>query len=194
MIRATIVFWYMIFAGNALAFESAYTKLDLEKDCVFHSGYEQGGGAYCEGYKGYPVHFSEGDLRQMVRFGHIAILDAQWESFSQFNHIGETIEWRIADKKPFAAILRWLISNADENGEYLETLQGQVLVISTVADHNNPQSCVVAYVDTLVNKDANAIARDVADRLAPDFKCGKDQPEYHGAQGPLSGEPGNYFE
>jgi len=69
--------------------------------------------ATCSGYTGYPVIFSEGDLRQMVRFGHIAKLGDQWESFGQFNRANDTIEWRIKDKKPYAAILRYFIENSN---------------------------------------------------------------------------------
>ncbi|MEM9278670.1 MAG: hypothetical protein AAGA76_08855, partial [Pseudomonadota bacterium] len=92
------------FTGKMHAAESVYTTLDLDKDCVFHSEYEQGASAYCSGYKGYPVHFSEGDLRQMVRFGHLRSLLGQWESFGQFNRVGETIEWRLENNRPYAAI------------------------------------------------------------------------------------------
>jgi len=70
--------------------------------------------ATCSGYTGYPVIFSEGDLRQMVRFGHIAKLGDQWESFGQFNRANDTIEWRIKDKKPYAAILRYFIENSNK--------------------------------------------------------------------------------
>ncbi len=89
--RALGLFVFLACVVPVFAQESAYTKLDLDKDCVFHSQYEQGASAYCSGYKGYPVHFDEGDLRQMVRFGHVRKLEGQWESFSPFNRINDTI-------------------------------------------------------------------------------------------------------
>lgn len=180
---------------SAQAAESIYTKLNLENGCVFHSEYEQGASAYCTGYKGYPVHFSEGDLRQMVRYGHLALLDKQWESFGQFNSVNDTIEWRVDDNgKAYAAILRWFIENADDNGDYPDASKGQVLVVSTVADHERPVSCVVGYVDARTNKNANSLARQVADDIARDFICGKDEPNYHGKRGPHAGDPSRYFE
>lgn len=176
--------------------ESVYTKLNLDKDCVFHSSYEQGASAYCKGYNGYPVHFSEGDLRQMVRFGHLGGLLGQWESFGQFNHVNDTIEWRLEGGKPYATILRWFIENTNQNGEVTEARKGQVLVISKVADtHNgNPVSCVVGYVDAKANSNANALARKVADTLGKTFRCIENTPAFHGVRGDLSGNPSSSFE
>jgi len=184
----------VLHAGFAEAGDSVYTKLDLEKDCVFHAQYELGASAYCTGYKGYPVHFSEGDLRQMVQFGHVGNLRGHWESFSQFNRINDTIEWRLKDGKPYAAILRWFIENSDEDGQYTKALEGQVLVVSTVADHTSPVSCVVGYVDARANTDANVMAQKLADDIAERFRCGEDKPKFHGERGPHSGQPNGYFE
>ena len=178
-----------LFPASLNAAESKYTDLDLNKDCVFHSEYEQGASAYCSGYKGYPVHFDEGDLRQMVRYGHVKTLAGQWESFGQFNRINNKIEWRLNDGKPYAAILRWFIENSDSNGEYSKDLEGQVLVVSKVADHNSPASCVVGYVDARANSNANELARQIADTIAPGFECFRDAPQFHGNQGKYSGDP-----
>jgi len=144
--------------------------------------------------KGYPVHFAEGDLRHMVQFGHIGSIEGQWESFSQFNHINDTVEWRLNKNLPYAAILRWFIENSNENGEYSNELKGQVLVVSTVASHASPQSCVVGYVDARANKNANAIARNVADKFARGFKCGTDTPKFHGKRGESAGTPSRSFQ
>ncbi|MDJ0613099.1 MAG: hypothetical protein QNJ29_05440 [Rhizobiaceae bacterium] len=181
-------------SASSLAAESVYTKINLEKSCIFHSEYELGASAYCEGYKGYPVHFSEGDLRQMVRFGHVAKLEDQWESFGQFNRVNDTIEWRIRDKKPYAAILRWFVENSDQNGEITKQSEGQVLVVSTVADHTKPVSCVVGYVDARANKGANELARKLADDKATTFVCGKDKPAFLGKRGQYAGDPSSYFD
>ena len=182
------------FVSSAVAAESVFTKLDLENGCVFHSEYELGTSAYCEGYKGYPVHFSEGDLRQMVRFGHVGKLEDQWESFAQFNRVNDTIEWRLKNKKPHAAILRWFIENSSQDGDYSKQLEGQVLVISRVADHERPFSCVVGYVDARANQNANVMARQLADERASSFECGKEKPAFVGERGPYAGDPSSYFE
>jgi len=178
----------------AFAAESAYTKLDLDKDCTWHSEYELGASAYCQGYKGYPVHFSEGDLRQMVRFGYPASLLGQWESFEQFNRISDTIEWRLKNAKPYAAILRMFIENPDDDGNMSKASEGQVLVVSKVASHEFPTSCVIGYVDAKANRNANELARQIADELAFSFKCTEDKAQYKGNVGPYAGTPVSYFE
>lgn len=193
-VSAAITAFFVLVAGEVFAAESAYSKIDLEQTCTFHSEYEQGASAYCEGYKGYPIHFSEGDLRQMVRFGHVGKLDGQWQSFGQFNRINNTVEWRLENKKPYAAILRWFIENTNDEGATTTQTEGQVLVISTVADHAKPVSCVVGYVDAKANNNANDIARNIADTLARDFKCRSDTPSFHGIRGEKAGDPVIYFE
>lgn len=189
-----LVIVFVAMTVTTYAAESVYTKLDLDKDCTWHSEYEQGASAYCQGYKGYPVHFSEGDLRQMVRFGHLAKLDGQWESFGQFNQINDTIEWRIKDKIPFATILRWFIEHPGQNGAISKELEGQILVVSKVASHESPTACVVGYVDARANVNANELAREIADELAASFICGDETAKYKGAIGPHVGTHTSHFE
>lgn len=187
---------FLLATSTAHAAESEYTKLNLDKDCVWHSQYEQGASAYCKGYKGYPVHFSEGDLRQMVRFGHPSAIIGQWESFGQFNYVNDTIEWRLENDRPYATILRWFIENTNNNGEVTDATRGQVLVVSKVADHYNDiqVGCVVGYVDARANSNANEIARNVADTMARDFKCIEESPKFHGERGKFSGDPSISYE
>lgn len=182
------------FVASSMAAESVYTTLDLDEDCTFYRLDEHGASGYCQGYKGYPALFDEGDLRQMVRFGHVAKIAGQWESFGQFNHVNTTIEWRLNEKVPYAAILRRFVENSNENGEYTEAVKGQVLVVSRVADHENPTSCVVGYVDARANSDANELARALADEAAGSFVCGTDKPTFKGKKGPYAGDPTSYFE
>jgi len=170
--------------GSVFAEPFEYSTIELETGCIYYEQYEQGGRAYCDGLKGYPVHFSEGDLRQMAQFGHIGEVGTHWESFAQFNHIGDTVEWRLDKNLPYAAILRWFIEN----------IEGQVLVVSKVASHASPQSCVVGYVDARANKNANKIARNVAIKFAKKFKCGTDTPVYHGNRGETAGTPNRSFQ
>ena len=170
--------------------ESAYTKIDLDKTCKFYSTYEAGGSARCAGFRDYPIYFAEGDLRQMVRFGHVPEEAPRWESFGEFNRINDTVEWRINDGIPHAAILRWFIENTDnETGSVTPETTGQVLVISTVGEPHNSKSCVAGYVDARANPGANEIAREVADTTARNFVCGEDRPKFHGKRGPFSGQP-----
>ncbi len=189
-----ILLGLILATSPALAQSNAYIKIDFHKTCTIIDQYEQGLNAICSGYTGYPVIFSEGDLRQMVRFGHIAKLGDQWESFGQFNRANNTIEWRLKDKKPYAAILRYFIENSNQNGEYKKELEGQVLVVSTVGTHEKPTSCVVGYVDARANKNANKLSQELADTKAENFICGKDKPEFFGKRGKHAGSPSSYFE
>lgn len=175
----------------AFAAESAYTDLDLDR-CQKIAEHELGVSLKCKGYKGYPVYFAESDLRQSVFFGHLgqAIIDDGFESFSPFNRVNTKVEWRLdGTGRPFAAILRWFIENPNDQGIPTKASEGQVLVISKVAQQDDGIGCVVGYVDALVNKDANSLARQVADTEAQSFGCGYNESFWYGKRGDKSGEP-----
>ncbi len=191
-----------LLAGPAAAqdVQSVYTKIDFDKTCVWtaNGGDEDvatGGWAKCEGLPGYPVYLAESDLRQFVSFGPVADPEAFSDGFGEFNHINHVVEWRLKDGKPYATILRWFVDTYDEAQD--KEVEGQVLVISTVAQPDAPEagriSCHVGYVDALANKNANALAREVADTMAEGFVCGDQRPEYFGKQGPAAGFPANFL-
>ncbi len=179
--------------AHASRITSEYSKLDTDKNCVFKKANNNdgsGASAKCTGLKGFSVHFSAGDLRQMVEFGYLGTKSRDWASFSQWNYTGKTIEWRLDNGRPVATILRWFIENIDANtGSASENLRGQVLVISKVGQPALYDACVVGYVDALSNRDANVMARDVADDVAPYFQCLSDRPKFYGKRGPHSGNP-----
>ena len=190
MLRISLLLTALIFTTPALTanITSAYSNLNIETDCKFYGENVDGGTARCTGYKDYPVHFAEGDLRQMVQFGFVEKPFEQWQSFSEFNRINKVIEWRLNGRTPYAAILRWFIENADPNtGSPSKAYEGQVLVISTVGSDDYPDSCIVGYVDALANRAANVLARDIADTFARDFRCGIDRPQYHGKKSKYAG-------
>lgn len=185
-----------IAASPALANESIYTERNLDA-CRTLSRQEEGGSVTmeCDGYGGNAVYFKEGDLRQSQAYGPIskAWLDEAFESFGPFNHTNAKIEWRHAgDGAPFATIVRWFVADPETTSD-AETRYGQVLVVSTVATAESPASCVVGYVDALENRDANALARRIADERATTFTCGKDAPQWQGNRGKLAGEPVHYL-
>jgi hypothetical protein len=183
-------------ATAALANESTYTERNLDA-CETLSETDEGPSVTlkCAGYKDLAVYFKEGDLRQSQAYGPIGKvwLDEAFESFGPFNHTNARIEWRLgADGVPIATIVRWFVSDPETTSE-TTTRYGQVLVVSTVATAENPTSCVVGYVDALENKDANTLARTVADEAASGFTCGKSEAQWHGTRGKLAGEPTHYF-
>jgi hypothetical protein len=191
-----LLFVAALAASAAQANESAYSDRNLDA-CKTLSQEDEGPSITleCAGYKDFPVYFKEGDLRQSQAYGPVgkAWLDEAFESFGPFNHTNARIEWRLAaDGKPVAAIVRWFVSDPETTSD-TDTRYGQVLVVSTVATAQNPTSCVVGYVDALENKDANILARKVADEEAHDFACGMAEPQWHGARGRLAGEPMRYL-
>jgi hypothetical protein len=172
-------------AARAQQVESAYTRLDLDK-CKHTRGRaaEDYGSWLCAGHQGISVYISGGDQRVFVSFGNNAKRElANRESLMSFNGEGKVVEWRIEKlpdgrKRPFAAIMRWSTTVTDDNGDIH---RGQVLVVTRL----NPGGvCHVGYVDGRANKDANELARKVADERARAFKCGSDTPATIGDTGP----------
>jgi hypothetical protein len=173
-----------IVAGQAIAqgYESAYTKLELDQCQQQPLNPEDpvdGGIWWCEGYDGMPVRVAEGDLRYLVSFGANAVTEpAAGETLPQFNRIHTTLEWRLAinpadgRRTPIATILRYFTQN--DTGR-----EGQVLVITKIGGPG--QVCHIGYVDALLNPEANALARQVAEAGAAQFVCGQHQPVYYGA-------------
>jgi hypothetical protein len=88
--------------------------------------------------------------------------------------LGDKIEWRgLTTNKgfePYAAIVRVIVKDPD-------TLRsgGAVLAVLRI-DSREATACAMGYVDVKANKNANALARDSADRLAPTFLCESDAP------------------
>jgi hypothetical protein len=188
-------------AMPANAAESVYTDVDTDHCKTLSEADPDEGGDFislrCKGYKSYPLYFREGDLRQSVYFGHLSqeIIDSANETFGPFNHIGKKVEWRLDAKgRPFAAILRFHIENGNpDTGMPDKAHEGQVLVVSRVGQPEDETGCVVAYVDALANPKPNEMAREIADREAAQFVCGRDRARYHGIKGEKAGEPAYVF-
>lgn len=128
---------------------------------------------WCVGYDGMPVRVAEGDLRFLISYGPNAAEElAAGQTLPQFNTINQTLEWRLdGSGRPFATILRYFIDI--ELGD--RTGKGQVLVVTKLGGPG--QICHVGYVDALATPNANAVAREIADR-SPDFVCGQDTAGY----------------
>ncbi len=187
-ILLTLLGWLAL-AVPAYAAESVYTPLDLDH-CKTLSEDDGGVVLSCKGFRNYPVLYKEGDTRPSVFFGQVPkpVADSGWETFAPFASVGKTVEWRVKGKVPYAAILRFYLSDPEFNGTNASReKKGQVLVISKVATEEDPEACVIGMVDALENGDANGIARDLADETAADFTCGTDEATYRGKKGRLAG-------
>jgi hypothetical protein len=161
---------------------SVYTDFSVNDACREIETNEVGGTWTCPGYGDYPVLYSQGDARDSIFYGHVGpwYSDKAWQSFGPFNSAGEKIEWRLEKTggTPVAAIQRWTVGGGDSGP------QTSVLVVSKVGLPDTGEACVTGYVDATLNKDANTLARQVADTLAPQFKCRVDQAKWHGVTGP----------
>ncbi len=166
----------------ASAAEPRYQPLK-EADCPVVATDEVGATSLCHGVDGTPFLVTEGDARMSVTFGGVGpgSLPA-FQSFGTFNSLGDVIEWRVEGGRSYATILRWLL-DAGEGGA-----PGQVHVVSRLGTGQSPGR-VVAYVDALANPDANILAREAADRIAPNADCSTHMPFYYGVRGPSAGEP-----
>lgn len=167
-------------APAAAGSTSVYTRLDLAACRAIPPHPDdplQSGSWWCEGQDGWPVHVTEGDLRFFVSYGKDAPdQPAAGTTLPAFNHLGQTIEWRIDEGgRAYATILRWYTSGGDGGPE------GQTLVITRLGGPG--EVCHIGYVDARINPDANAVARDVADNGARDFDCGRETPLQYGLVG-----------
>ncbi|PSJ58718.1 hypothetical protein [Kumtagia ephedrae] len=163
--------------AGAAEIRSDYTEIDIAKDCAtFEAGEADFASLVCPGWRGYPVLYYLGDLRESVFYGfppsgagHV------WESFSAFNSTGPTIEWRIETEGereiPIATIHRWFVrSDPDNPDEKIE-----VLAVEKVGQVGEADGCTVGLVMASGNAKANETARRIADEQARQFACGADE-------------------
>ncbi len=153
---------------------SAYTSYDLDKCRVIAAPAqdEEFAGTWgCPGFENkpeYEIVFSEGDLRSLVSFGQDhAEHCSSIQSFGGFNSVNSTVEWRLKDGKPFAAIQRWTVSYDPEDSNKIHSW----LVVTRIEPGN---SCQLAYVEGAM-PGANEKARMIADAVAATSQCGAEE-------------------
>ena len=191
------VFALVVFASSPVAaqtIESAFSDFDLKKCRHIPGQVEEDYGEWrCKGYGGMPVWMGAGDQRVMISFGPRAKEEpAAHQTLASFNGEGKTIEWRIEkgsnQKRPFAAIMRWSTTKPDDKGDQI---RGEVLVVTRLPPG---AVCHVGYVDGRANRNANELAREIADKYAREFHCRKDTAVVLGAIGPGFSEPADFSE
>lgn len=165
---------FLVLPAAAQQIDSAYTDVDLDACSIMHSD-DFGTSWACPGYKGIPVRIAEGDLRFFVSYGFGAPDErAAQQTLPPFNYLGPKIEWRLSNAegrwKPFATILRFYTDGEPDADE------GQILVVTRLEEG---ATCHVAYIDARANANANVLAREAADDIAPDFDCA-DEPQIVG--------------
>jgi len=150
-----------VLPGGGAQAASTYTKID-DSQCETLETYEDGGvDLRCPGLGDLDVFVSEGDARLDVDFG---FKGENFETFSAFNNIGDTVEW-LSDARgvPQAAIIRYLIS--------VDGREAQALVISRI-NTEAQDGCVIGVVDAKLEQ-ANGMARGIG-AMAATFDCSID--------------------
>lgn len=170
----------LLVAGHASAasIDSVYTDIDSKTGCITVDGGGEDDGDWaaltCNGYMGYPVIIDYADARESVAYGFTAGGKRAWESFDGFNAAGAKVEWRLlhdgAKTIPFATIMRWSVSDAEDADK-----QTEVLVVSKVGQLADRDACVVGLVLATGKPDANEMARKIADEQAQSFACGDER-------------------
>lgn len=153
---------------------SVYSSLDLNAACSMTPDKDEDDGIsaelWCDGWNDIPVRVIEGDLRFALGYGRNAEKQcSSQQTLGPFHTIGKTLEWRLLREfpghmTPVATILRYKTDADGRTGEYL---------VVTKFDGN--EACHMAYVDVRDQKEANALAREAADRYARGFECSKDR-------------------
>jgi len=171
IIVAALVSLALVAPAHA-AFNSSYTDLDLDQ-CLVLDADDFGASWSCPGYKGYPLKVNEGDLRFSLEYGfNIDANQNGSQGLSPFNYLGPKMEWRLSNAlgrwMPIATIVRYHTADPVTGED-----KGQVLVVTQLVEGN---TCHIAYVDALANKDANELARAAADRSGK-FDCANDEVE-----------------
>jgi len=172
--------------ANAQTFSSSYTST-APKDCRMigkPSDLDGSTTRVCPGKSGLVVLIDEDDLRETVSVGRnraaAANEPAAGTSFGPFNSTAHTVEWRAVDGKPFAIIQRWLIADNTDPDKTGRPTAKPMLAVTRLPPG---PVCHVAYIDGQANRNANELARQAADELARDFKCGKDEVRVIGERG-----------
>ena len=140
----------------------------------------------CRGKSTLVVLVSKDDKRETISVGRnrdeAAKEPAAQSYFGPFNSALPSIEWRIASNNPFAMIQRWRI--ADIVDQTMRAGSGTDAKALLVVSRLPPGAvCPVAYVDAAANPNADELARQAADQIARDFKCGSDEAKVLGAPG-----------
>ena len=191
--------------SETVSHDSVYSELDTSNACEMLYRTPEGEPGHsaillCPGVEGYEVIYGDIHLRMQMAYRRSGQADANsrsdWQSvtgsgftgegFAEFNHVHDTIEWRRAEiegqRIPVATIHRWFVQMEPDE-------ERPILVVSTVAHEPEDESCMVGYVDAAENPYANALARRIADDVAPGFTCGIDEAQGYGTVAERTPQP-----
>ena len=162
--------------GVAQEYNSQYSTTALKK-CTLSARAPKDEGDWmiwrCAGVAGHVVRIAVDDGRHNVSIGR-TFKDAEnapvsKHQFPTFNAIGETMEWRLFEGRPFTTILRWTLFDAGDPAR--KPVPHSLMVVMRL----NP-TCHATYIDVRANApdNANELARQAADTHGSIFDCNND--------------------
>ncbi|MEL6616746.1 MAG: hypothetical protein AAFQ43_13470, partial [Bacteroidota bacterium] len=107
------------------------------------------------------LYVTEGDLRFDVDAG---VPNERFETQPGFNSVGDTVEWRLRDGKPFAIILRYNSQDVEAGRDRTD------LAVISVGRPGEP-GCLVDWVPANAQPSQNEAARTIADGQATTVDC-----------------------
>lgn len=151
------------------SYKSVYTPLNLENCELLKTNEESGGQTFrCNGYQDIALYVTDENGRFDVDAG---VPNAEWATAGRpYNSVGDTVEWRLHDGKPVAAILRY---NFMTDG--IEPTRTSELAVNAIGREGSP-GCLIEWVEADVQPDQNTAARQIADQQAEDFDCESSAP------------------
>ncbi|MAC39554.1 MAG: hypothetical protein CMH93_08535 [Oceanicaulis sp.] len=166
-------------AGGAAArsIDSAYTHIDetcTERQLPDEPGVE----IRCAGHDDWSFQIAAGEHGAAIAYARAGgtmsdfIAPPMRGLFGGFN---EVVEWRLRDGEAFATIHRYIHYNPPEMLEVSGGLeQPNTLIVTTLDPRGADTACAVAHVDASALRNANLVAREAADRLAPGWDCSQE--------------------
>ena len=159
--------------ADAGANDSAYVRV-FDNCTAYQAEDEPVHFSDCAGFAGWTVHIVAGEHGAAVAYSRRG-KEAQWGEnpprAGVFQDLGQVMEWRLdASGAPFATIYRSIFTGFEPGDG------GQYLTVSALRPDGEVGACHVAYVEAAQQANANQIAREAADYLAPGWQCGVDEP------------------
>lgn len=166
-------------AGGAAAqsIDSVYTHIDetcTERQLPDGPGVE----IRCAGHEGWSLQIAAGEHGAAIAYVRAGgtmsdfIAPPMRGLFGGFN---EVVEWRLRDGAAFATIHRYIHYNPPEMLEVSGGLEEpNTLIVTSLDPRGADTACAVAHVDASALRNANLVAREAADRLAPGWDCSQE--------------------
>lgn len=153
-------------AQKPVKFTSVYTRLDGKGCRTLHGGQGTDDAQQCRGVGGYNVEIYYSAATMQI--SAIRNRDEQGAGIAtlnlDFDYTKVRLEWRLANGKPFAVIMRVPIYDRPKEGEYFGKVVGQQLIVAGLIGYDIDEK-----IDAKL-PDPNVKARQVADKAFLDKK------------------------